>query len=136
MHPSILSSLWHIYLSYSKDTIPFTVKKPSETEVKHDSLWRIHGILDKDPLPDHLIDKNIWKARFRQLNDFERYLTENGFPVIKFFFNVSKDVQMKHLLERMKHSNISRVFGLILATIFCTSDWMKIFTLKKKPSCI
>ncbi|MER2173709.1 MAG: PPK2 family polyphosphate kinase [Carnobacterium sp.] len=105
-----------------------SVKKPSETEVKHDYLWRIHegkpargeisilnrsyyeeviaprihDVLDKDPLPDHLIDEDIWKVRFRQLNDFERYMTENGFSVIKFFFNVSKDVQKNRLLERMK----------------------------------
>ncbi|MER2227850.1 MAG: PPK2 family polyphosphate kinase [Carnobacterium sp.] len=105
-----------------------SVKKPSKTEVKHDYLWRIHegkpskgeisilnrsyyeeviaprihDVLDKDPLPDHLIDEDIWKVRFRQLNDFERYMTENGFPVIKFFFNVSKDVQKERLLERMK----------------------------------
>lgn len=106
-----------------------SVKKPSETEVKHDYLWRIHegkpsrgeisilnrsyyeeviaprihDVLDNDPLPDHLIDEDIWKVRFRQLNDFERYMTENGFPVIKFFFNVSKDVQKDRLLERMKN---------------------------------
>lgn len=105
-----------------------SVKKPSETEVKHDYLWRIHegkpsrgeisilnrsyyeeviaprihDVLDKDPLPNHLIDEDIWNVRFRQLNDFERYMTENGFPVIKFFFNVSKDVQKERLLERMK----------------------------------
>lgn len=105
-----------------------SVKKPSETEVKHDYLWRIHegkpargeisilnrsyyeeviaprihDVLEKDPLPDHLIDDNIWKVRFRQLNDFERYMTENGFPVIKFFFHVSKEVQKDRLLERMK----------------------------------
>ncbi|AEB30699.1 conserved hypothetical protein [Carnobacterium sp. 17-4] len=105
-----------------------SVKKPSETEVKHDYLWRIHegkpsrgeisilnrsyyeeviaprihDVLNKDPLPDYLIDEDIWKVRFRQLNDFERYMTENGFPVIKFFFNVSKDVQKGRLLERMK----------------------------------
>lgn len=105
-----------------------SVKKPSQTEVKHDYLWRIHegkpargeisilnrsyyeeviaprihDVLDKDPLPDYLIDEDIWKVRFRQLNDFERYMTENGFPVIKFFFNVSKDVQKDRLLERMK----------------------------------
>ncbi|WP_035051314.1 PPK2 family polyphosphate kinase [Carnobacterium pleistocenium] len=105
-----------------------SVKKPSKTEVKHDYLWRIHegkpargeisilnrsyyeeviaprihDVLDEDPLPDHLIDENIWKMRFRQLNDFERYMKENGFPVIKFFFNVSKDIQKERLLERMK----------------------------------
>ncbi|MCM3611895.1 polyphosphate--nucleotide phosphotransferase [Planococcus sp. MERTA32b] len=105
-----------------------TLGKPSETELGHDYLWRIHdglpargeiGILNRshyeeviaprvhdllgeEPLPDELIDEKIWETRFRQINDFERYLSENGFPVVKFFFNVSKEEQRKRLLERMK----------------------------------
>ncbi|XKE95601.1 polyphosphate--nucleotide phosphotransferase [Metaplanococcus flavidus] len=105
-----------------------TLGKPSETELGHDYLWRIHDglpargeigilnrshyeeviaprvhdILGEEPLPDELIDEKIWETRFRQINDFERYLSENGFPVVKFFFNVSKEEQRKRLLERMK----------------------------------
>lgn len=105
-----------------------TLGKPTEEELSHDYLWRIHaglpargeiGILNRShyeeviaprvhdllkdtPLPDELIDEKIWQTRFRQINDYERYLSENGFPVVKFFFNVSKKEQRKRLLERMK----------------------------------
>lgn len=105
-----------------------TLGKPSENELNHDYLWRIHdglpargeiGILNRShyeevivprvhdlledgPMPDRLIDDTIWDTRFRQINDYERYLSENGFSVVKFFFNVSKDEQRKRLLERMK----------------------------------
>lgn len=105
-----------------------TLGKPTDRELSHDYLWRIHdglpargeiGILNRshyeeviaprvhdilgdEPLPEELIDEEIWETRFRQINDFERYLNENGFPVVKFFFNVSKEEQRKRLLERMK----------------------------------
>lgn len=104
-------------------------KKPSETELAHDYLWRfrealpergqigvlnrsyyeeviaprVHDLLGETPQPDELIDDNIWKVRYRQINDFERYLAENGFPVVKFFFNMSFNEQRRRLLERMKN---------------------------------
>ena len=103
-------------------------KKPSEKELAHDYLWRfreglpsrgqigifnrsyyeeviaprVHDLLGETPLPNELIDEDIWMTRYRQINDFERYLTDNGFPVVKFFFNMSKEEQKKRLLERMK----------------------------------
>lgn len=103
-------------------------KKPTEDELKHDYLWRfhkgrpargeigifnrsyyeeviaprVHNLLEDTPLPNELIGDDIWKVRYRQINDFERYLVENGFPVVKFFFNMSKDEQKKRLLERME----------------------------------
>ncbi|MBB5179816.1 PPK2 family polyphosphate:nucleotide phosphotransferase [Planomicrobium koreense] len=103
-------------------------KKPSKEELGHDYLWRfreglpsrgqigifnrsyyeeviaprVHDLLGETPLPDELIDEDIWMTRYRQINDFERYLTENGFPVVKFFFNMSKEEQKNRLLERMK----------------------------------
>lgn len=104
-------------------------KKPTETELAHDYLWRfregmpargqigilnrsyyeeviaprVHNLLGETPLPDELIDENIWNVRYRQINDFERYMVENGFPVVKFFFNMSYDEQRRRLLERMKN---------------------------------
>ncbi|WP_142828284.1 PPK2 family polyphosphate kinase [Planococcus soli] len=104
-------------------------KKPSEAELAHDYLWRfregmpargqigilnrsyyeeviaprVHDLLEETPLPDELIDENIWNVRYRQINDYERYMTENGFPVVKFFFNMSYDEQRRRLLERMKN---------------------------------
>lgn len=104
-------------------------KKPTDEELAHDYMWRfhkglpargeigvfnrsyyeeviaprIHDLLESTPLPDELIDENIWAIRYRQINNFERYLVENGFPVVKFFFNMSKEEQKKRLLERMKN---------------------------------
>lgn len=47
------------------------------------------------------IDNGFWKRRYRQINDFERYLTENGTVIIKFFLNVSKAEQKKRFMERL-----------------------------------
>ncbi|WP_028273398.1 PPK2 family polyphosphate kinase [Atopococcus tabaci] len=103
-------------------------KKPTDLDLKHDYLWRfqpampergeisilnrsyyeevigarVQGQLEEEPIPENKVNEDIWDIRYRQLRDFERYLTENGFPVVKFFLNVSKDVQKDRLLERMK----------------------------------
>lgn len=47
------------------------------------------------------INADFWKRRYRQINDFERYLTENGTVILKFFLNVSKEEQKKRFLERL-----------------------------------
>lgn len=47
------------------------------------------------------IDSKFWEKRYRQINDFERYLTETGTVVIKFFLNVSKEEQRNRFLERL-----------------------------------
>ncbi len=39
--------------------------------------------------------------RFAQINDFERYLVENGTIPIKFFLNVSKEEQKRRFLARI-----------------------------------
>ncbi|WP_414045235.1 PPK2 family polyphosphate kinase [Macrococcus equi] len=105
--------------------------KPNETDLKHDYLWRYHeglpergqiGIFNRSYYEDVLAprihdsveeyetpqddtNESIWQTRYRQINDFERYLTENGFEVIKFFFNMSKDEQRDRLLERMTNKD-------------------------------
>lgn len=48
------------------------------------------------------VTPNFWKKRYRQINDYERYLTENGTIVIKFFLNVSKDEQKRRFLARLE----------------------------------
>mgnify|MGYP001187726358 CR=1 FL=1 len=47
------------------------------------------------------VSPGFWKDRYRQINDLERHLTENGTMVIKFFLNVSKDEQKKRFLDRI-----------------------------------
>ena len=48
------------------------------------------------------VTPKFWKKRYRQINDYERYLTENGTIVIKFFLNVSKDEQKSRFLARLE----------------------------------
>lgn len=69
------------------------VAKVHPSIVLNGKLPNIHKI-------DDISDK-FWKKRYRQINDWERYLTENGTIVIKFFLNVSKEEQGKRFLERL-----------------------------------
>lgn len=48
------------------------------------------------------VDDDFWKRRYRQINDFESYLSENGTVILKFFLNVSKDEQKKRFEERLE----------------------------------
>ena len=48
------------------------------------------------------VTPKFWKKRYRQINDYERYLTENGTIVIKFFLNVSTDEQKRRFLARLE----------------------------------
>ena len=48
------------------------------------------------------VDDDFWKRRYRQINDFERYLTENGTVILKFFLHVSKEEQKKRFEERLE----------------------------------
>jgi PPK2 family polyphosphate:nucleotide phosphotransferase len=92
-------------------------KAPTEEELLHDFLWRVHevipsrgmiGIFDRSHYEDVLVVRvrrlappHVWQPRFRQINDFERMLTENGVVVLKFFLHVSKKEQREQLLERL-----------------------------------
>jgi PPK2 family polyphosphate:nucleotide phosphotransferase len=106
----------------------FSFKAPSAEERDHGYLWRsvkalpergrigIHNrsyyeevlvarihpeILEGQQLPEDRKTTRIWKERFAQINDFERYLVENGTIPIKFFLNVSKEEQKRRFLERL-----------------------------------
>jgi len=103
-------------------------KVPSAEEMDHDYLWRynkalpergcigifnrsyyeevlvvrVHPeILDRQQLPGHLLDKKIWKRRFDEINNLEKYLTDNGTVVLKFFLYLSKEEQKKRFLARI-----------------------------------
>lgn len=69
---------------------------------EHVIVERVHPEkLDRQQLPAYARE-GIWEKRFRQINDFERYLTENGIHVLKFFLHVSREEQRKRLLERIE----------------------------------
>ena len=45
--------------------------------------------------------RGIWTRRFREINDWERYLTDQGFRFVKLFLNVSKEEQRRRFLARI-----------------------------------
>ena len=48
------------------------------------------------------IDEAFWERRFRQINDFERHLSESGTLIFKFFMHISKEEQRQRLLRRLR----------------------------------
>lgn len=48
------------------------------------------------------VDEAFWERRFRQINDFERHLSENGTLIFKFFLHISKEEQRQRLLRRLR----------------------------------
>ncbi|MGB7923765.1 MAG: polyphosphate kinase 2 family protein [Pyrinomonadaceae bacterium] len=106
----------------------YSFKPPSPEELDHDYLWRhakalpergrigifnrsyyeevlvarVHPeILEAQHLPTEAKDKHIWKNRFEDINNFERFLARNGITVLKFFLHVSKDEQKRRFLKRI-----------------------------------
>jgi PPK2 family polyphosphate:nucleotide phosphotransferase len=107
----------------------FSFKSPSVEELDHDYLrrsairlpergrigifnrshyeevliTRVHpDILTRQRLPAVPKGQTIWKQRFKQINHFEKYLSQNGIPILKFFLNVSKNEQKKRFLKRIE----------------------------------
>lgn len=91
--------------------------RPSEEELAHDFLWRIHmaapkkgmiGVFNRSQYEDVLVVKvrklapaAVVEARYEQINAFERHLSENGVTILKFMLHISKDEQRERLQERL-----------------------------------
>jgi PPK2 family polyphosphate:nucleotide phosphotransferase len=103
-------------------------KQPSATELRHDYLWRharelpargeigifnrshyeevliarVHReILDREKLPPESRTRNIWARRYREINDWEHYLADNGIRVVKMFLHLSREEQRTRFLRRI-----------------------------------
>jgi PPK2 family polyphosphate:nucleotide phosphotransferase len=109
----------------------FSFKRPSQTELGHDFLWRttvclpqrgrigifnrsyyeetlilrVHpNLLAPEGIPVELIDqKKIWKQRFQSVTDLEKHLHRNGTRIVKFFLHLSKEEQRKRFLSRIEN---------------------------------
>jgi PPK2 family polyphosphate:nucleotide phosphotransferase len=117
----------------------YSFKQPSAEELDHDYLWRtnrclpergrigvfnrsyyeevlvvrVHqGILAAEKLPTELVDEDIWKQRFKDINAFERYLAQNGVALVKFFLHVSKEEQRRRFLARLDEPQKNWKFSL------------------------
>jgi PPK2 family polyphosphate:nucleotide phosphotransferase len=103
-------------------------KVPSAEELDHDYLWRyqrrlpargeigifnrshyeetlvvrVHPeLLEPQRLPPEARSDGIWRRRFREINDWEHYLVDNGIRVVKLFLNLSKQEQRDRFLARI-----------------------------------
>jgi PPK2 family polyphosphate:nucleotide phosphotransferase len=103
-------------------------KVPSAEELDHDYLWRYArhlpargdiGIfnrshyeevlvvrvhpenLDRQKLPGEARGSELWQRRYREINDWERYLCDNGFHVVKIFLNLSREEQRTRFFKRL-----------------------------------
>ena len=63
---------------------------------------RVHeAFLTKQKLPRKLITKKVWEERYQDIRAIERYLSRNGYLILKFFLHVSKKEQKKRFMERL-----------------------------------
>ena len=93
-------------------------KVPSVLERDHDYLWRVHQqlpasgeivIFNRSHYEDvlvvrvhELVPPDTWKARYAQISNFERMLSEEGTLILKFFLHISSDEQKKRLRARLE----------------------------------
>ncbi len=91
-------------------------KKPTEQELAHDYLWRVHPhvpgrgeivIFNRSHYEDvlvvrvhSLVAEEIWSRRYGHINDFERMLADEGVTIIKFFLHISPEEQAERLRAR------------------------------------
>lgn len=105
----------------------FSFKQPTSEDLRHDYLRkasvhlpergqiqifnrsyyeevlvvRLHKLLKNENIPDELITDDIWDKRYDEINNFEKYLFNNGIIPIKIFLHISKDEQKRRLLARI-----------------------------------
>ncbi len=92
-------------------------KVPTPLELSHDFLWRVHhavpakgtiGVFNRSHYEDvlvvrvhGLVPEEVWRPRYDQINQFERFLTQNGVTILKFFLHISAEEQRERLRERL-----------------------------------
>lgn len=93
-------------------------KAPSELELSHDFLWRVHaavpphgriGVFNRSHYEDvivvrvrKLVGKDVWKHRYAQINAFEKLLHDGGITLVKCFLHISKKEQRQRLEDRLR----------------------------------
>jgi PPK2 family polyphosphate:nucleotide phosphotransferase len=108
----------HVMRSFNPQGVRVaSFKRPTDRELDHDFLWRAHAqtpgngeitVFNRSHYEDvlvvrvhELVPKPFWRKRYREINEFERILAENGTLVLKFFLHISKGEQRKRLQERI-----------------------------------
>ena len=105
----------------------YCFKAPTAEELSHDYLWRfwsalpargnisifnrsyyedvligkVHKLYENQIMPERIDKDNLIETRYREINDYEKYLYGTGTRVVKIFLNVSKDEQAKRFISRI-----------------------------------
>lgn len=110
----------------------FAYKRPSLNELEHDYMWRtninlpergcmtifnrsyyeevlvvkVHPeiLSNAQLLPQEIVEdtEKVFKSRYTDIQNFEKYAHRNGIHIMKFFLNVSKKEQGKRMIERIE----------------------------------
>lgn len=114
-------------------------KVPSSEELAHDFLWRyqlrlpaggqiamfnrshyeevlvvrVHPeLLARQQLPAGARKEDVWARRYREINDWEHYLIDNGIHVVKLFLNLSREEQRRRFLQRIEQPDKNWKFAV------------------------
>ncbi len=90
---------------------------PTEEELRHDYLWRVHantpgkgriGVFNRSHYEDVLVvrvnelaPKAEWQERYDQINAFEAHLAANATRIVKFYLHISRDEQRARFQKRL-----------------------------------
>jgi PPK2 family polyphosphate:nucleotide phosphotransferase len=123
------STIRHVMRGVNPQGVHVTsFKTPSAEELAHDYLWRharrlpargdiaifnrshyeevlvvrVHqDNLAREMLSPDDVSQDLWKRRYREINQWERYLADNGIKLVKLFLNLSKAEQRRRFLRRI-----------------------------------
>ncbi len=92
-------------------------KAPTSAELARDFLWRVHqavpaagmiGVFNRSHYEDvlvvrvdRLLPEEVWRARYEQINQFEKLLTDTGTTILKFYLHISADEQKQRFQQRL-----------------------------------
>jgi PPK2 family polyphosphate:nucleotide phosphotransferase len=96
-------------------------RAPSENELAHDFLWRVHSVVPGDGeisvwnrshyedvlivRVKNLVPEERWRNRYRHIRDFERMLAEEGTRIVKINLHISNEEQRARLQDRIDDPN-------------------------------
>jgi PPK2 family polyphosphate:nucleotide phosphotransferase len=90
---------------------------PTEEELRHDYLWRVHantpgkgriGVFNRSHYEDvlvvrvnELVPEEVWRERYEQINAFESHLAANRTRIVKLYLHISREEQRERFQKRL-----------------------------------